>query len=99
MVDFPLSLPPHADLLSAVDVLEACCAAAGLRVTLRGTLIAYPGSIHWHLKQGTGRGTLELTLWPVERRAWFKVSPLRDAPWIAPAIAQITAALVKHWPG
>ena len=55
-----------------------------LVVTLRGTLKSYPGSIHWHLKQGKAKGVLEITLW--QDRAWLSVQEGRKGDWIEDAI-------------
>ncbi len=63
------------------------CLAAGLRVTLKSTLAAYPGSVHWHLKQGSARGTLEITWWPAPRQLWLAVQTGRTGPWIEAMLA------------
>jgi hypothetical protein len=34
-----------------IAAVERACSAIGLAVTLRGTLAAYPGSTHWHVKK------------------------------------------------
>jgi hypothetical protein len=57
-----IAVPPDAQLLGAEEVIERCCEAAGLHVTMKGTVAAYPGSVHWHLKRGKEPGTLEVTL-------------------------------------
>jgi hypothetical protein len=49
--------------------------------------------MHWHYKRGRQRGTLEITLWPLGRRAWFAVHANRGAAWIDDAITAIGAAL------
>lgn len=84
-----LLVSPRADLSIAEPVIESCCAEAGLRVTLKGALAAYPGCVHWHLRHGNDKGTLEITLWPAQRRIWFKVASNRGGPWIAAAIEQL----------
>jgi hypothetical protein len=73
--------------------IEAACAAHGLTCALHGTLRAYPGCMHWHYKRGRQSGTLEITLWPRGRRAWFAVHTNRGAAWIDDAITAIGAAL------
>lgn len=73
------------------DALETVFAADGLLITLKSTLIKYPGCVHWHLKQGNQPGTLEATLW--QGRCWFNVSMGRTALWLEPCIERLTAAL------
>jgi hypothetical protein len=74
----PIDLPDGADQ----RVIESACTAAGLSLSMRGTLKAHPGCVHWHFKNGTQAGTLEATYWPARRRAWFAVQDGRAAPWI-----------------
>ena len=40
----------------------------GLTVSSDGKLASYPGSRHWHIKNGRRSGTLEVTLWPSRNR-------------------------------
>ncbi len=42
----------------------------GLTISSDGKLASYPGSRHWHLKNGRRTGTLEVTLWPSRNRLW-----------------------------
>jgi hypothetical protein len=77
-----------------VKTLERTCVAAGLRVSMRATLLAFPGSVHWHFKKGHQRGVLELTYWPARRRAWFSIHADRRAPWITPTVAAIRRSLI-----
>jgi hypothetical protein len=67
------------DLETAV---ERFCNANGLTITMKSTLSKYPGSIHWHLKKGQDRGTLEVTLWPAKERLWFSMQSGRTADWV-----------------
>jgi hypothetical protein len=64
-----------------------------LRIVLLTTLKRYPGSIHWHLKDGRQPGTLELTWWPKRRRLWFSVQKRRSAEWIDSAAAELQLAI------
>jgi hypothetical protein len=91
MKDIEIDLPP-AQIPSAAK-LESLFTNATLRITLRGTLAAYPGSVHWHLKEGHQRGTLEVTLWPPEGRIWLSVQDGRRAEWIAGAVARLQTLL------
>ena len=82
MQQVELAIPATVNLTEAVPVIDNCIAQLGLTVTRKETLATYPGSIHWHLKQGKASGVLELTLWPAERRLWFSIHRNRSAPWI-----------------
>lgn len=75
--------------------LESLCRGAGLRLTLKGALQAYPGCVHWHFKSANAEqpGTLELTWWPSERRAWFKVARGRTAVWQPVVIKKLLGVL------
>ena len=85
MKTFPVDAPVDE------DALEAIFSAEGLRITLKSTLIKYPGCVHWHLKQGNQSGTLEATLWRGE--CWFSVSMGRGALWLEPSLERMKAAL------
>ena len=86
-------------LLGIVDerrielAIEDAIATSGLRISLRGTLQKYPGCAHWHVRSGRERGTLELTFWPAERRAWFTVQNGRTGDWIAGGMHRIRRAI------
>jgi len=62
--------------------IDQAIADVGLNVTLRTSLRKFPGSVHWHVKHGRESGTLEITFWPLERRAWFTIQSGRRADWI-----------------
>ena len=74
MREIEVAIPADVKLDKAEAIIEAACSAEGLRLTLNGTLKQYPGCVHWHYKRGSEPGTLEITLWAVKRRLWFKVS-------------------------
>lgn len=93
VAEYELRVGADADLDQAAAVIEQCCARAGLRITLRGSLTAYPGCMHWHLKHGADKGTLEITLWPPQRRLWFKVTSNRNGSWIAAAIERLMSCI------
>jgi hypothetical protein len=86
MREFDLHPPTNGDPAAAVD---RACAEAGLLVTMRGPLAAYPGCIHWHVKKGRLPGTLEITWWPQSGRLWIKVANNRDGPWIDAAVGEL----------
>jgi hypothetical protein len=79
-------LPSPADIERAVQYCN-------LRITLKGTLKQFAGCIHWHLKKGSERGTLELTLWPEQQRLWVTIQEGRKAGWIAAAAHSLIDAL------
>jgi hypothetical protein len=71
------------------QIIESLCRAHGLSITMKATLSKYPGSIHWHLKKGRDKGTLEITLWPRERRLWFSMQDGRRAEWVMESAQRI----------
>jgi hypothetical protein len=78
---------------TAVARIDAAIAQHGLLTTMKGTLKACPGSTHWHCKLAGQPGTLEITLWPADRRAWFKVQSGRRARWIEKVMPKLKRAL------
>ena len=82
MRNVEISLPVDIRDEQVEQAVDQAIANAGLIVTLRDTLKAFAGCIHWHVKNGRESGTLEITFWPQERRAWFSVQSGRTAPWI-----------------
>jgi len=78
-IDLPVGSAPSEALI------ENCCAEMSLQIALKGTLSKYPGCIHWHLKQGKQRGTLEVTWWPTKQRLWFSIQAGRTGKWVEPA--------------
>jgi hypothetical protein len=75
--------------------VESLCASGGLTISMKSTLSAYPGSVHWHFKQRLAAGTLEITLWPEGRRLWFSVHRRRAAPWIPGSIRRLRVAIER----
>ena len=67
--------------------------ALGLSVTMKTTAAKFPGSIHWHLKKGRERGTLEITLWPSQKRCWFSMQDGRKGDWVMDAARQLKEQL------
>ena len=94
MQEYEIVLPTGADLTAANPRIEVACHAAGLVITLRGTLAAYPGCSHWHLCRAGQSGTLELTLWPAGPRLWCKVADNRAAAWMPATITDLSAAIL-----
>lgn len=69
-INLPISVPPTDE--DFTTALNRATESLGLTITLESTLTSYAGSIHWHLKQGTEAGTVEVTWWnrPDGQRAW-----------------------------
>ncbi len=96
MREIEVRIAPDATLDKAEAIIEAACAAEGLRLTLKGTLKQYPGCVHWHYKLGKEAGTLEITLWAAKRRLWFKVSAGREGEWIEKAIERMKGEIENN---
>jgi hypothetical protein len=92
-------IPDSADLSRAESPIERCFADVGLDVTLKGALAAHKGSIHWHLKHGKERGTLEATLWPARRRLWLSVHANRGGEWVDEVLRRLIHALPEALDG
>jgi hypothetical protein len=75
------------------EAIERLCQTHGLSITLKTTQSKYPGSIHWHLKKGRERGTLEVTLWPAQNRLWFSMQDGRKGDWVMPTAHRLKAQL------
>jgi hypothetical protein len=88
-----IAVPRDAQLLGTDEVIARCFEAAGLRVVMKGTVAAYPGSVHWHLKRAKERGTLEVTLWPARRRVWLSVHANRSGGWIDETVSALKQSL------
>jgi hypothetical protein len=88
-----LAVPSGFAFSDVEQIVENGCTGCGLRMTLKGTLAQYPGSIHWHWKKGGQPGVLELTAWPGKRRLWFTVHENRRGAWIEAAVAQLKSQL------
>jgi hypothetical protein len=98
MIEVEVPLPGGARPPSVEQVVEKACIAAGLHPSLKGTLAQYPGSVHWHFKQGGQRGTLELTWWERGNRLWFKVAAGRSSAWIdAELLADLSKRIRQAW--
>lgn len=99
MIQHLITVPPAADLAVAIPHIEAICTGAGLLITQRGTLSKYRGCTHWHFKRPYHKGTLELTVWPDQKSAWFITRSNREAEWMPEMIYDlipiIEAALLE----
>jgi hypothetical protein len=93
------SIPRNCDLTRAEKLIEGVCLRRGLCVAMKGSLSAYPGSVHWHCKQSQQKRTLELTLFPAERRIWASVREGRKAPWIDADLPRLRRAIERELRG
>jgi hypothetical protein len=73
--------------------IELLCRTIGLSITIKTTSAKFPGSIHWHLKKGRERGTLEITLWPSQNKLWFSMQDGRKGDWVLDAAHQLKEQL------
>jgi hypothetical protein len=94
-----IPLPTGADCNAVERMIDEAIAEIGLQITLRGTLKRHPGCIHWHVKNDRESGTLEVTLWPEQHRAWFSVQDGRTAAWINKVVARLSGLLQQTLSG
>jgi hypothetical protein len=89
MVEVNIKIPETVNTAVLMDVIERVCRAHDLACTLKGTLVKYPGSLHWHFKKGQQTGTLEITWWANKEHLWFKVADGRAGAWIEETLSQM----------
>jgi len=82
MREIQISLSSEVNFREIERSIDQAISDSGLTITMRGSLRKFPGSIHWHLKHGRETGTLEVTFWPQQRRAWFTIQSRRQGAWI-----------------
>ena len=85
---------PSGDVLDR-GVTEALANELGLRVTLFCSLATLPGSHHYHFKSGERPGTLELTLRPDKREAWFSIHSNRNSDWMEETVVEFSKRLAE----
>jgi hypothetical protein len=95
MIEVELQIPGGVETESVIRVVEQICASKELTCSLKGTLISYPGSVHWHFKRGRQKGTLEMTWWESGHRLWFKVANGRTSEWILESLPQLKEQIEK----
>lgn len=91
-----IPLTSRADRDKIERSIDAAIAAAGLAVTLRASLKKFPGCVHWHVRRGREPGTLEITYWPQEHRAWFTIRDGRQAEWIDEQVTILADAIPRR---
>ncbi len=82
MVVVPLAIPSHLATDTVPAAIEAALARHRLIIVFRTTLKQYLGSYHWHARCPDETGTVELTWYPAEQRAWFHLRKGRTKPWV-----------------
>jgi hypothetical protein len=95
MIEVELQIPGGIETESVIRIIEQVCASNELTCRLNGTLVSYPGSIHWHFKRGKQKGTVEITWWEGGHRLWFKVADRRAGAWIFKSIPQLKEQIEK----
>jgi hypothetical protein len=95
MIEVELQIPDSVEPEAVIKIVEQVCVSNELTCGLKGTLVSYPGSIHWHFKRGTQKGTLEMTWWESEHRLWFKVATRRTSEWIVESIPELKEQIEK----
>jgi hypothetical protein len=93
MREVEFKAPGSMQLTHIDSEIESACAAEGLQIGMKGTLASFPGSIHWHFKRPSERGTLEITVFPRDRRIWAQIQKGRRADWIEPCLEKIKYAV------
>ena len=99
MTEITIPLPADASCAAIAEIIERVCADEGLTQTLKSTLAAYAGCVHWHFKKGKERGTLEITWWERENRLWFKVASGRNGDWIAGTLTRLQQKFTRELTG
>ena len=93
MREVKIPINPKTDAAEIERCIERAIADNGLNITLCASLRKFPGCVHWHVKRGHEAGTLEITFWPAEHRAWFSVQSGRKAGWIDEKLKRLMDAL------
>jgi hypothetical protein len=89
MIEVELQIPANISSEIVIEVVEQSCIVNNLTCALKGTLVNYPGCVHWHYRKDKQKGTLEITWWEVENRLWFKVAKGRIGDWIDEALQKL----------
>ena len=96
MKEIQFKVPRDCELTCTEQWIETACICQGLDLAMKGSLAAYPGSIHWHYRKQGQKGTLELTLYIRERRIWAKIQDGRKAAWINAALPPLRKAIEEQ---
>ena len=96
MQNIEIHVPSGSKGLDVVRAIDCSLAELDLHISLRGTLKKFPGCEHWHLRNTSQSGTLELTFWPAQHRAWLTVQSGRAAAWITDRLPEVRQTLDRH---
>lgn len=96
MRELHIKLPRDAEDKDIISAIDAAARELGLTQVSKGSLGLYPGSTHWHYKLGSQAGTLEITFWPKEQRAWFALRANRYARWMDALVPQLKLD-IERW--
>jgi hypothetical protein len=96
MRELTIKLPPHSDERQIVQAIDMAARELGLKTVSKGSLGLYPGCTHWHFKLSEQTGTIEITYWPSEARAWFALRANRYAKWMDEVVPQLKAD-IERW--
>ena len=95
MLTLEVKLTPGADLARVESLVEATCRSRGLSTSMKTSLRSFPGSVHWHLKKGAERGTVEVTFWRKGMRLWVSVHENRAGAWTDSEARELKAAFER----
>ena len=93
MKSVEIKLPTIFDESEYVNRIETIIKQLSFTINTKTTLDSIPGSIHWHIKNGHEKGTLEATIDIYKPRFWLSYHDNRYADWIDEAIVRIKLAL------
>jgi hypothetical protein len=96
MKEFEFNILKACDLSGAEEMIERAAAELGLTIGMKGSLASYPGCVHWHFKNRGHKGTLEITLWPKNRRIWAQVQDGRKAEWIDEELPRLRGLIERE---
>jgi len=97
MLHFEIILPSGTDPVDIDCRVGEIFYSEGLQISLKSTLRAYPGCIHWHWKKGAGKGILEVTHWPQNSRLWISAHSNRTADWIDELLPRLVERLQTNF--
>ena len=93
MLSLEVKLPSGSRPAYVRGLVEKTCRTKGLKVSVKTSLVSYPGSTHWHFKRGVERGTVEVTYWMDGGRLWISVHDNRTGAWTTDLAKELKSAL------
>jgi hypothetical protein len=95
MIEVDLQITDGLETEAVIRIVEQVCASNDLTCGRKGPSVSYPGSIHWHFKRNSDKGTLEITWWESGQRLWFKVAKGRTNEWILDILPRLKEQIEK----